>query len=115
MRKADGTLDPYSQGTIIYPDGKTRLLQRDEIKISVLSTWKSPHSGAVYPAGWTLEVPSEQLKIQVRPRLADQELRVLFTYWEGAVSVSGNRAGKDVSGAGYVELTGYARSMQGQF
>lgn len=115
MRKADGTLDPYSQGTIIYPDGKTRLLKRDDLQISVLSTWKSPHSGAVYPAEWVVEVPSEQLKIKIKPRLADQELRVLFTYWEGAVSASGNRAGKDISGVGYVELTGYAKSMQGQF
>ena len=115
IRKADGTIDSYSQGTLIYPDGKTRPLQKDDFEITVLSTWKSPHSGAVYPAEWTVAVPSEQLKIQVKPRLADQELRVSFTYWEGAVSVSGSRAGKEVTGVGYVELTGYAKSMQGQF
>jgi len=36
-------------------------------------------------------------------------------YWEGAVQVAGDRAGQAVSGHGYVELTGYANSMQNQF
>ncbi|MBT8445855.1 MAG: lipocalin family protein, partial [Gammaproteobacteria bacterium] len=30
-----------------------------------------------------------------------------FNYWEGAVSVSGRHRGKPITGAGYVELTGY--------
>ena len=29
-------------------------------------------------------------------------------YWEGAVRVRGIRRGEEVSGVGYVELTGYA-------
>ena len=33
----------------------------------------------------------------------------------GAVRVEGERAGQAVSGSGYVEMTGYAGSMQGQF
>ena len=28
-------------------------------------------------------------------------------YWEGAVRISGTRAGAAISGQGYVELTGY--------
>jgi predicted secreted hydrolase len=40
---------------------------------------------------------------------------VSFTYWEGAVRFTGRHAGRTVSGSGYVELTGYAASMQGQF
>jgi predicted secreted hydrolase len=51
----------------------------------------------------------------VVPRVADQEMRTSFTYWEGAVAVSGTASGHPVSGQGYVELTGYARSMQGVF
>ena len=42
-------------------------------------------------------------------------MRTSFVYWEGAVRLSGTRAGRAVSGHGYVELTGYARSMQGVF
>jgi predicted secreted hydrolase len=51
----------------------------------------------------------------VTPLLADQENRLSFTYWEGAVDVTGTANGQPVTGRGYVELTGYAGSMQGQF
>jgi predicted secreted hydrolase len=40
---------------------------------------------------------------------------VSYNYWEGAVSVSGERSGQLVKGNGYVELTGYADSMSGEF
>ena len=115
MRHGDGSTDAFSQGTIIHPDGTTRRLLREEYLITPTGQWKSPHSGAVYPSGWRVEVPGEQIDLTVKPRLADQELRVSFTYWEGAVAVSGTRNGKQVTGSGYVELTGYAKSMQGQF
>ncbi len=42
-------------------------------------------------------------------------MRTSFTYWEGAVQVSGTSRGRTLSGRGYVELTGYAKSMQGVF
>jgi len=81
----------------------------------VRATWRSPHSGAVYPAAWTVVIPSLELRLELEPWLADQELNVSYSYWEGAVQVAGERAGQPVSGNGYVELTGYAGSMQGQF
>ena len=44
--------------------------------------------------------------------LADQELdtsrSTRVTYWEGAVSASGQVRGAHVTGRGYVEMTGYA-------
>ena len=51
----------------------------------------------------------------VQALLADQELNVSFVYWEGAVRGQGVRQGRPVTGYGYVEMTGYAHSMQGQF
>ena len=60
-------------------------------------------------------MPSLDLTLDIEPWLADQELNVSYAYWEGAVKVTGTRAGKPVSGNGYVEMTGYAGSMQGQF
>lgn len=39
--------------------------------------------------------------------MADQELRLDFSYWEGAVRFSGQYQKRPVSGEGYVELTGY--------
>jgi predicted secreted hydrolase len=115
LRHADGSADSYSQGMLIRPDGSTRWLGPEDYRITSLAHWKSPHSGANYPSDWRVEVPGEQIDLTVKPRLADQELRVSFTYWEGAVAVKGTRAGQAIGGCGYVELTGYAGSMQGQY
>jgi predicted secreted hydrolase len=52
-------------------------------------------------------VPSAELRVEVEPRLADQELRVGTRYWEGAVAVAGASAGQAIKGRGYVELVGY--------
>mgnify|MGYP005832942635 CR=1 FL=1 len=115
IRKADGSIDPFSSGTFIAPDGQPTRLSRDDFALSVTDTWRSPRSGAVYPSGWTLEAPSLDLSLRIRPYLRDQELNVSYTYWEGAVRIEGERAGQPVQGNGYVELTGYAASMQRQF
>jgi predicted secreted hydrolase len=60
-------------------------------------------------------VPAVDLVLEIEPYLANQELTVSYAYWEGAVQVEGERAGRAVRGNGYVEMTGYASSMQGQF
>jgi predicted secreted hydrolase len=62
-----------------------------------------------------VKVPQLGLDLQIEPWLADQELNVSYSYWEGAVRVQGQRLGQPVSGNGYVELTGYTGSMSGQF
>ncbi len=115
LREADGSSDPYSSGTLVAPDGSVQHLTREDFTLKVESTWRSPHSGAVYPASWQITAPSAGLTLQVDPFLADQELNLDFTYWEGAVRVQGEKDGSALSGSGYVELTGYAQSMQGVF
>jgi predicted secreted hydrolase len=115
IRRSDGSIDPYSSGTLIQADGSTVHLPSEAFSIEVLDTWKSPHSKANYPAGWTLSVPQYGIKLKLEPLMADQELNVSFTYWEGAVSATGEVQGKPVMGNGYVELTGYAHSMEGEF
>jgi predicted secreted hydrolase len=115
IRKEDGRIDGYSSGTLIEADGSTRSLGRGEFEIRVRRSWRSPQSGATYPAGWTVTVPSEGLTLEIEPYLANQELDVSYVYWEGAVDAQGERNGRRVQGQGYVELTGYATSMQGVF
>jgi predicted secreted hydrolase len=115
IRRADGSIDPFASGTLIAPDGTTRRLSQDDFQIRVTATWRSPHSGATYPAAWTVKVPSADLTLDIRPYLADQELNLSFTYWEGAAHFSGEYARHTVSGSGYIEMTGYAGSMNGQF
>jgi predicted secreted hydrolase len=84
-------------------------LSLGDIKITNLSTWTSPNSGAVYPAGWNFAIPGEGIDLHITPLINDQELRVSFTYWEGAVRIEGTQ-----TGYGYVELTGYRESLRGR-
>ena len=115
FQREDGTADPFSSGTYVDAAGKPTQLGHQDFAVTVNDTWRSPHSGATYPAQWTVTVPSEYLILEVTPYLADQELDASFIYWEGAVKIAGEHAGSAMSGNGYVELTGYAGSMQGQF
>ena len=115
LRRADGSLDPFSGGTLVNPDGSTLALTRDQVEIEVLDQWQSPHSGATYPSGWSVKVPPANLSLTITPYLRDQELNVSYAYWEGAVKISGSIEGSPVSGSGYVELTGYSGSMGGEF
>jgi predicted secreted hydrolase len=114
LRREDGSADPFSSGTYVDSAGNTTRLSLQDFSVEVNDTWYSPHSGATYPAQWTITVPSEDLILEVTPYLADQELDASFIYWEGAVKIVGEHAGSAASGNGYVELTGYAHSMQGQ-
>jgi predicted secreted hydrolase len=115
IRRDDGSIDPYSSGTLVAAGGGTVTLARDDFEITVERTWRSPHTGADYPAGWAIRVPSANLTLRLEPYLADQELNVSYAYWEGAVRFTGEQDGRPVNGDGFVELTGYAGSMQGQF
>ena len=127
IRREDGEIEPVSGGTLVEPDGRTRRLTRDDVQIEVLRSWTSPETGAIYPSRWRLVVPTEGLDLLIEPWLEAQEMRTSFLYWEGAVRVSeaatpgsdpggrGPVAWPRVTGQGYVELTGYARSMQGVF
>jgi predicted secreted hydrolase len=115
LRKEDGSIDPFSSGTFVAPDGSTRHLGRDEFEIRVEDAWRSPHTGATYPARWTVTVPAVELALEIEPHVADQELTLSYAYWEGAVRIEGERAGQAIRGNGFIEMTGYAGSMQGQF
>lgn len=111
----DGGIDPYSSGAWIAPDGTILRLEKDDFSIAALDAWKSPHSGAEYPSGWRVSVPDAGLELEIRPYQKDQELNLSYSYWEGAVQVSGIRSSQPVGGSGYVELTGYSGSMGGEF
>jgi predicted secreted hydrolase len=119
LRRKDGTVERESSGALVEPDGKTRHLQREDIQLDVLGTWKSPASAGVYPSLWRLRIPSAGIDLKFEPLVAAQELNTSgstgVTYWEGAVDGKGSSAGKQVSCEGYVEMTGYAGGMGGLF
>ena len=112
LRRADGTFDPASSGTLVLPDGSSKPLSLEDMQVTVQKHWTSPASGAHYPSEWTFAIPSENIELAIVPRLASQELITTrstnIIYWEGAVKVSGVWKGQPIRGQGYVELTGYA-------
>ncbi len=119
LRRADGSLDPHSSGTLVDSQGGARHLRLADFQVQPRGSWKSPRSAAVYPAAWRLTVPAAGYELTLTPTLPDQELVTTLstqvTYWEGGVRVTGKRDGQPVSGRGYVELTGYAGSLGGRF
>ena len=110
LRRSDGTVDAASHGTWVAQDGTSTHLSSNDFHLDVLERWQSPF-GTVYPAGWRLRVPSQNLDLAIRPVLAQQELDLSFRYWEGAVEVTAGTAAGSPIGRGYVELVGYAESF----
>jgi predicted secreted hydrolase len=111
VRDASGGL-PLVYGTLIRSDGSTTDLAADKFIVTPTASWTSPHTGAVYPAGWHTIVYGQHLEIDLRPTVADQELDTRATtgviYWEGSQDVRATRDSAPVGGQAYVELTGYA-------
>ena len=114
IRNEDGSIEPFSSGSFIDVDGTVTPLTIDDWQLEVTDTWESPANGAEYPAGWNIRIPSLEIELEGRPLLANQELNVVTTYWEGATEFNGTVAGQPVTAKGYIELTGYAESMNGR-
>ena len=111
LRRADGTIDPYSSGTYIAKDGRVTHLKRDDFVLQPLEYWTSPKTGAKYPIKWRISVPSMGIVLECAAALREQELvsgdEPGQTYWEGAVTYSGPSPG-----VGYLEMTGYAAPVK---
>ncbi|MER3450429.1 MAG: carotenoid 1,2-hydratase [Chloroflexota bacterium] len=98
-------------GTYVDEYGVVRSLGSQDFRVTALGTWRSPLTGAVYPSGWLVQLLGQDLELTLTPVMPNQEFisRVFgIAYWEGKVAVFGRRGARDVSGRGYVELTGYA-------
>lgn len=103
LRQRDGSAGPYSAGVLVDKAGKPHHLTVAEFSMTPLRYWRSEATGVTYPVDWRVQVPAEHLDFQVKARMPNQELDLRVRYWEGAVSASG----ENVSGRGYLELTGY--------
>ncbi|MGQ9509663.1 MAG: lipocalin-like domain-containing protein [Thermodesulfobacteriota bacterium] len=119
LREKDGTIEPSSSGTLVKRSGEGIHLTLSDIRVEVLDYWKSSKSGGRYPSRWRIKVPSYRIELDVSPLVSSQELitesSTGIIYWEGAVEGMGRSAGKPIACKGYIELTGYARTLGGLF
>jgi predicted secreted hydrolase len=104
----------FSYGSYVSQSGEATNLTNGTFSHQATGSWTSPATGIVYPSGWKVQVPTQQLSLILEPTVKNQELAFggttsldFLDYWEGAVRISGIRAGTAISGQGYVELTGY--------
>jgi predicted secreted hydrolase len=115
LRNEEGRFNPASSGTVIDVSGKPRHLTKDDFRVDVLDSWKSPRSQAVYPVRWRLTVFPLAIQLTIQANVSDQEMQTPattgVTYWEGSISINGSVGKYPVKGSGYVELTGYAKSF----
>ncbi len=112
MRLENGT-DPTSSGSLIAPDGTSRHLPSTSFRMTPTGYWASSATKAKYPIAWRVELPEHEIEIAVKAAVENQELAFLpLVYWEGAIDVTGKRAGKPINGRGYLELTGYAGPLR---
>jgi predicted secreted hydrolase len=110
VRDADGSY-PLVYGTLVRPTGEVEHLPEGSFTVEVTDRWTSEATGTDYPAGWHIELPGEQLTIELAPTVNAQELDTRdstgVVYWEGSQVVSATRGGTALGGEAYVELTGY--------
>jgi predicted secreted hydrolase len=118
IRRRDGSVDPFSAGTYIDPQGHSvHLLREDFLLIPGDESWKSPVTGALYPVHWRLLVPKLEIELDATTLLKSQELsgqsKFVPSYWEGAIDLKGQKGSAlGVTGVGYLEMTGYDRAVE---
>jgi predicted secreted hydrolase len=116
LRRKDGTIDSHSAGTFVETGGHSiNLKNSDFVFLTDAGTWTSPNTNATYPIHWKIAIPRLGIKLEATTPLPSQELkgdgRFGPTYWEGAITLSGARDGKPLTGVGYLEMTGYDRPI----
>lgn len=112
IRRADGSVDPYSAGTYVDAQGNAEHLEQRDFRFEPDGrAWTSPVTEARYPIQWRISVPKLAVDLELTTQLREQELpgdgEFVPAYWEGAIDAQGTRGGANTSGAGYLEMTGY--------
>jgi predicted secreted hydrolase len=117
IRRKDGTLDPFSAATYVDARGKSTHLRATDFTLQPLAeTWTSPATHATYPIAWKIVVPKLEIELEAHTSLAAQELTgktsIAPSYWEGAITLGGHRGKTQLTGVGYLEMTGYDRAVE---
>jgi len=116
IRRKDGSIDQHSAGTFVNSRGDTIHLGKDDFTMDPTGfAWTSPATRAVYPLRWNISVPRLDIAVECSTSLPSQELAatagVAPVYWEGSIALAGSKGRASVAGVGYLEMTGYDRSI----
>jgi predicted secreted hydrolase len=114
LRRADGSRDPRSSGTVVDRQARTTHLTAGDFTMTASDRTYAAPSGARYPVSWQVAIPSLQLALDISTPLESQELQTPgagIAYWEGMIDVRGTARGRTVTGRGYLEMTGYKGSL----
>ncbi len=115
--RKDGTIDPFSSGTYIDELGKSMHLRSSDFVLAPNGeTWQSPVTSANYPIRWKIAVPKLEIELDATAELKSQEIpgqtKIVPSYWEGAIGLSGHRGANKLAGVGYLEMTGYDHAVE---
>ncbi|SFP56509.1 Predicted secreted hydrolase [Nitrosomonas cryotolerans] len=109
IRHKNGT-QLWAQAILRDASGHVTQFKPEQIEFVPVRTWRSPYTEAIYPV--VMRVHTDTAEWLLTPLLDDQELdsrqSIGAAYWEGAVTLT--RDGQ-FAGQGYLELTGYADSL----
>ncbi len=115
LRRRDGTADPFSSGTYVDAEGRAQHLDAEDFVMEPGGVWRSPETAGRYPLRWKVSVPRLRIVLECRTDLNPQEIvsrrQVGPNYWEGAVTFNGLVGDERIRGVGYLEMTGYDKSV----
>jgi predicted secreted hydrolase len=113
LRNASGG-SAFASATIAERDGRVKYLDGSKIHLTGSEPWRSPSTGGVYPQRWHVALDGIDA-MDVRTMVTDQEMHTPNStnvdYYEGASDVLD--AGGRKMGQGYLEMTGYAKPLNG--
>lgn len=107
LRLDDGSPDAASAGVWVDAAGRVTPLNVKQVHLTPLAYWQSASNRARYPIRWQLDIPELSASFKINAAVPDQQWHGRFSYWEGAMKVTGRYQSEDITGVGYVELTGY--------
>ena len=111
IQNKSGPLPAYGQVAIIDPQGNKTSLSFKDISFRPLDFWISPQTQVSYPTSWEIKIPKNSLSLRLQATMDEQEhIGAFFPYWEGAVDVRGTKAGRPISGVGFLELVGHEKT-----
>ena len=95
LRRADGSRDPRSSGTLVDQTGKTTHLANADFTMTPGKATFTSKNGAVYPIEWAVSIPSQRIELTVTTPMNDQELSLVgstgIAYWKGSSTSQANR------------------------